>query len=62
MRALLDVNVLIALLDQAHPHHHTALSWLTANIKHGGRLVTFDSGIALSAVKGATARHLVMLV
>ncbi len=143
MRALLDVNVLIALLDQAHPHHETALSWLKANIRHGwascpitqngcirimsqasypgarsaaqiierlrgaldhsahlfwpddasivdpkivdgsrvhsarqitdtyllalalkhnGRLVTFDSGIALSAVKGATGRHLVTLV
>lgn len=143
MRALLDVNVLIALLDQAHPHHDLALSWLKANIKHGwascpitqngcvrimsqaaypgarpvaqiierlggalshsahlfwpddasildsrvvdgtrvhsarqitdtyllalavkhgGRLVTFDSGIALSAVTGATARHLVVLV
>ena len=143
MRALLDVNVLIALLDQAHPHHDAALSWLRANIKHGwascpitqngcirimsqaaypgarpaaqiierlrgglshsahvfwpedisivdsqavdgrrvhgarqitdtyllalavkhgGRLVTFDSGIALAAAKGATARHLVTLV
>ena len=143
MRALLDVNVLIALLDQAHPHHNTALSWLKANIrhgwascpitqngcvrimsqasypgarpvsqiterlrealnhsshqfwpddisvvdpdivdemrvhsarqitdtyllalalKHGGRLVTFDSGIALAAVKKALARHLVALV
>ena len=143
MRALLDVNVLIAMLDQAHPHHDTALSWLKANIRHGwascpitqngcvrimsqasypgarpvaqiterlraalnhsshkfwpddisladpdivddtrvhgarqitdtyllalacknsGRLVTFDSGIALSAVKRATARHLVGLV
>lgn len=143
MRALLDVNVLIALLDQAHPHHDTALSWLTVNIKHGwascpitqngcirimsqpaypgarpvaqiverlrgalkhsahqfwpdgisiagarivdatrvhsarqitdtyllalaqkhaGRLVTFDSGIALSAVKGAATKHLVTLV
>ncbi|MGQ0656059.1 MAG: TA system VapC family ribonuclease toxin [Betaproteobacteria bacterium] len=142
MRALLDINVLIALLDQAHPHHETASSWLTANIKqgwascpitqngcvrimsqpsypgarpvaqiverlrgglrhaahrfwpddlsivddnaidttrvhgarqvtdtyllalalkHGGRLVTFDSGIALAAVRGATARHLVTL-
>jgi perosamine synthetase len=30
--------------------------------KHGGRLVTFDTGIALAAVKGATARDLVMLV
>jgi uncharacterized protein len=143
MRALLDVNVLIALLDQAHPHHDMAFAWLRANIKHGwascpitqngcirimsqasypgarpaaqiiehlrgglnhsahlfwpddasivdprivdgtrvhsarqitdtyllalalkhgGRLVTFDSGIALSAVKGATARQLVTLV
>jgi uncharacterized protein len=142
MRALFDVNVLIALLDQAHPHHETASSWLTANIKqgwascpitqngcirimsqpsypgarpaaqiierlrgglqhaahrfwpddvsilddkvvdatrvhgarqvtdtyllalavqHGGRLVTFDSGIALAAVRGATPRHLVTL-
>ena len=143
MRALLDVNVLIALLDQAHPHHDAALSWMKVNIKqgwascpitqngcirimsqaaypgarpvsqiierlraalnhsahvfwpddstivdpeivdgtrvhgarqitdtyllalalkHGGRLVTFDSGIALSAVRGATARNLVTLV
>jgi len=142
MRALLDVNVLIALLDEAHSHHDAAAAWLPGNIKagwascpitqngcvrimsqgaypgarpaariierlraaaehsahefwpddisivdpqavdatrvhgarqitdtyllglavkRGGRLVTFDSGIALSAVKGATARHLVML-
>jgi toxin-antitoxin system PIN domain toxin len=143
MRALFDVNVLIALFDQAHPHHEVASSWLKANIKHGwascpitqngcirimsqpaypgarppgmiierlrealnhaahafwpddasiidshavdstrihgarqitdtyllalalghgGRLVTFDSGIALAAVRGATARNLVALV
>ena len=143
MRALFDVNVLIALFDQAHPHHDAASSWLKVNIKHGwascpitqtgcirsmsqpaypgarppaliidrlrealhhsahtfwpddatiidprvvdgtrihgarqitdtyllalarqhgGRLVSFDSGIALAAVKGATARHLVTLV
>jgi hypothetical protein len=143
MRALFDVNVLIALLDQAHPHHDAALSWLKANIRHGwascpitqngcirilsqtsypgarpaaqimerlrdalrhsahafwpddisildprrvdgtrahsarqitdtyllalavkhaGRLVTFESGIALAAVKGASAKHLVTLV
>lgn len=143
MRALLDVNVLIALLDQAHPHHAAGTSWLKANIRHGwascpitqngcvrimsqtnypgaraagqvverlrdavqysahefwpddasildtetidatrvhgarqitdtyllalavrhaGRLVTFDLGIALSAVKGAAPRHLVTLV
>ena len=142
MRALLDVNVLIALLDQAHPHHEIAMAWLKAGIKqgwascpitqngcirimsqasypgnrpvarvierlraamdhsahqfwpddaaivdplvveatrvhgsrqitdtyllalavkNGGRLVTFDSGIALSAVKGAQPKHLVTL-
>ena len=35
MRALLDVNVLIALLDQAHPHHASASSWLKAHVRDG---------------------------
>ena len=35
MRALLDVNVLIALLDAAHVHHHLATAWLARNIRHG---------------------------
>ncbi|MDO4723848.1 MAG: PIN domain-containing protein [Comamonadaceae bacterium] len=35
MRALLDVNVLIALLDAAHVHHGRASSWLLAEIGHG---------------------------
>ncbi len=35
MRALLDVNVLIALLDQGHTHHVAARSWLEANIGQG---------------------------
>jgi len=35
MRALLDVNVLIALLDQAHVHHPRARNWLIQNIQHG---------------------------
>jgi hypothetical protein len=35
MRALLDVNVLIALLDAAHVHHQLATSWLGTNIRHG---------------------------
>jgi len=35
MRALLDVNVLIALLDQAHVHHAPATRWLAANIASG---------------------------
>jgi uncharacterized protein len=30
-------------------------------VKHGGRLVTFDRGIPVRAVRGAEARHLVVL-
>lgn len=35
MRALLDVNVLIALLDEGHLHHAAAMSWLEREIRHG---------------------------
>ena len=35
MRALLDVNVLIALHDRDHVHHERAAKWLESNIKHG---------------------------
>ncbi|MDP1525194.1 MAG: hypothetical protein Q8M20_05255 [Rhodocyclaceae bacterium] len=35
MRALFDVNVLIALLDASHLHHSTALAWLTREASHG---------------------------
>jgi hypothetical protein len=35
MRALLDVNVLIALLDSDHLHHGHASAWLTQNIGKG---------------------------
>ena len=35
MRALLDVNVLIALLDAQHLHHEAAARWLKDNIRHG---------------------------
>lgn len=35
MRALLDVNVLIALLDAGHIHHEMAMSWLEDEIGHG---------------------------
>jgi toxin-antitoxin system PIN domain toxin len=35
MRALLDVNVLIALLDAGHVHHATASRWLDANLEQG---------------------------
>lgn len=35
MRALLDVNVLIALLDRDHLHHALAHAWLAENIQAG---------------------------
>ena len=35
MRALMDVNVLIALLDPDHVHHALARGWLEANIADG---------------------------
>jgi toxin-antitoxin system PIN domain toxin len=34
-RALLDVNVLIALLDTDHTHHRTARKWLRGQIDSG---------------------------
>jgi len=34
-RALLDVNVLLALLDSDHVHHRRARSWLEAEIEQG---------------------------
>lgn len=36
MRALLDVNVLIALLDGQHAHHALAADWLAREIGVGG--------------------------
>ena len=35
MRALLDVNVLIALLDGSHIHHGSVSDWLTKHIDQG---------------------------
>ncbi len=35
MRALLDINVLIALLDVDHVHHKVAAAWLSSNIGQG---------------------------
>ena len=31
MRALLDINVLIAILDQDHASHARAIAWFAAN-------------------------------
>ncbi len=35
MRALLDVNVLIALFDADHQHHERAHQWFEENMRHG---------------------------
>jgi len=35
MRALLDINVLLALLDANHVDHTTARAWLSSEIEHG---------------------------
>lgn len=35
MRALLDVNVLLALLDADHVDHRRARTWLESQIEHG---------------------------
>lgn len=35
MRALLDINVLIALLDAAHVHHRLASNWLANELDSG---------------------------
>ena len=35
MRALLDVNVLVALLDGGHLHHRAATAWLAAHQRGG---------------------------
>jgi len=35
VRALLDVNVLVALLDRTHLHHRVATDWLAANVSRG---------------------------
>ncbi len=35
MRALLDVNVLVALLDAAHVHHRAARDWLARHLGDG---------------------------
>lgn len=35
MRALFDVNVLIALLDADHVGHTVATSWFATNLEHG---------------------------
>jgi uncharacterized protein len=41
------------------PRHLTDVYLLALAVKHGGRLVTLDTGIAHTAARGATKQHLV---
>ncbi len=43
------------------PRQLTDIYLLALAVKHGGRFVTFDSGIALDAVRGAKKNHLLVL-
>jgi toxin-antitoxin system PIN domain toxin len=60
-----DASVLDAVAFDASrihgPRQLTDVYLLGLAHAHGGRLVTFDTGVALSAVRGATARNLVKI-
>ena len=60
-----DASILDAKrFHHAHMHSHrqiTDLYLLGLAVKHGGRLVTFDIKIPLTAVLGATQAHLIAL-
>jgi toxin-antitoxin system PIN domain toxin len=43
------------------PRQLTDLYLLALAVRHGGRFVTFDRAIAVSAIQGAEARHLLAL-
>jgi hypothetical protein len=53
MRALLDVNVLIALLDSAHLHHARATVWLREHIRMNAKeqFVAASAHVDAAAVK-----------
>ena len=60
-----DISLLdSALLDSARihgPRQVTDLYLLALAVYHEGRFVTFDTGVTLSAVRGAQKRHLLSL-
>ncbi len=60
-----DISLIdAAYFHHAHMHSHnqlTDLYLLALAVKNGGRLVSFDQRIPLSAVHGARAEHLVTL-
>ena len=54
MRALLDVNVVLALLDQQHLHHETAREWLSSELVHGWAscAITQNGFVRVSSMSG----------
>lgn len=54
MRALLDVNVLIALLDEGHLHHSVAMAWLQGNIAQGWASCPLTQNGCISVMSQAT--------
>jgi hypothetical protein len=49
-------------LDRLHGHNQVTDAYLLAlAVAHGGCLATFDQNVALSAVRGATPSHLLLL-
>ena len=74
MRALRDVNVLIALLDENHTHHAAASERIRSHPlstpvsqrlgrrgSHGAWMVTLDEAVPLSSVRGASEDSLVAI-
>jgi toxin-antitoxin system PIN domain toxin len=64
MRALLDVNVLIALLDASHVHHATASDWLHAHVEQGWAScpLTQNGCLRILSTEGYPARQPVAAV
>jgi uncharacterized protein len=60
-----DVSLLDEqMIDREHvlgPKQLTDIYLLALAVKHGGRLVTFDRAIPISAVRGAKPHHLVVI-
>jgi predicted nucleic acid-binding protein len=64
MRALLDINVLIALFDTQRihsPRQLTDIYLLGLATLHASRLATFDEGIPFSPVINAQQANIVVL-
>ena len=61
MVALLDVNVLIALLDTSHTHHSSTTQWLSTHLHKGHALcaLTYNGRIRILSQSGYSNRAFV---